>query len=365
MKVICNRVALSEGLGVVSSVVATRTPKPVLQCVRLVAGEDGLLVVGTDLEVGIRYRVDQVEVSEPGESLVPAEKLFQITRESVDETLVLEEADQLCHVRGKDSHFQVYGQDPKEFPAVAELQGKPQFSLPVGVVRQLVERTLYAAARESTRYAINGVLWQRKGKKLSLVATDGRRLAKADAKIEAAKAEDSQAIVPAKSVNLIGRVFHDPKQTVGVNIEPNQIVLATEQVTLASVLVEGHFPQYEDVIPRQTDSKVELDTSELLSAVRRAALLTNEESKGVRLSFKKGELTLASRAPEQGEATITMPVPYEGDPVDIGFNPTFLSDALRAVGADKIALEFTDPNKPGLLRAGSDFLYVVMPVSLS
>jgi DNA polymerase-3 subunit beta len=152
---------------------------------------------------------------------------------------------------------------------------------------------------------------------------------------------------------------------VAVQLGENQALIRGGPYVLSSALVEGHFPQYREVIPKDSDKRVELTTEEFESGVRRAALLTNEQSKGVRLSFDKGKLVLSSRAPEQGEATIQMGIEYEAEPMEIGFNPAFLSEALKVLEEPMVTLEMKDAGRPGVLRCGDAFLYVLMPVSLS
>ncbi len=367
MQVFANRERLSQAIAVAQAVVASRTPKPILQCVKLSATKESLLLTATDLEVGIRARVDTVQVSQEGEAVAPADKLAQIVRESSDETLELEADSEKCHVRGRDSHFQMYTHDARDFPPVPELEGTPDFEVDGPVLQKLIVQTLYAAAKENTRYAINGALWQRKGKRLQLVATDGRRLAKAAGPLQKSVKEEAAVIVPAKSMSILLRLLAEPdgEMPVRVKVLPNQIVVQTSRATLTSVLAEGNFPDYEAVIPQDNDRKIELGTDEFHSAVRRASLLTSEQSKGVRLAFSKDRLVIASRAPEQGEATINVAVTYAGEPVEIGFNPTFLCDALKGMSADKFMLELKDSTRPGILRVGDDFTYVVMPVSLS
>lgn len=365
MHVIVSRSALLEVLGAASSVVAGRTPKDVLKCVRLTTMQDGLLVSATDLEIGLRGMVRQVEIKSSGDALVPADKLMQIVRESTDETLVLETEEERCHIRGADSHFEVYGQDPREFPPVPDLEGEPDMEIDAAALHELIERTAFSVAKENTRYAINGVLWEKQGKKVSLVATDGRRLAWANRGLEKESKSDVDRIVPLKTVSILQRILVGVEGPVAVRLSENQVIVRAGTFVVSSALVEGHFPQYRDVIPKDSDKKVEMNTEEFLSGIRRVALLTNEQSKGVRLRFADGKLIMSSRAPEQGEATISMAVDYDGPPLEIGFNPLFLQEALRVVGTPTVVLELKDGNRPGILRAGEGFLYVVMPVSLS
>ncbi len=364
MKYVCDRVALQEGLSATSSVTLSRTPKPILQCIRITAEKDCLTLTAYDQEVGLRYRVREVEISEPGDTLVPGDRLGPIIRESSDETMAFEMSEDLLHIRGADSHFQIVGQNVREFPPVPDMEGKPDFTIKVGALREAVERTLFAAARENTRYAINGVLWETKGKRLQLVATDGRRLAMSSAELEESSGEDMRSIIPSKALALLGRLHLDADAVMEIRLSSSQVVMRSERATISSVLVEGHFPKYEDVIPADLDKSFTVPTANLLSAVRRAALLADAESKGIRLRLGKDILVLSSRTPEQGEATVEMKVDYQGDELQIGFNPEFVADALKVCG-ETTTMELKEPSKPGVLKSGPDFKYVVMPVNLS
>ena len=366
MKVICNRGALLEALTVAGNVVAARTPKPVLQCVKLTAADDRLTVAATDLEVAIRYSDNQVQIEQAGEALVPADKLRDIVRESVDDTLAIEVTSEMADIRGQDSHFKIFTQRASDFPPVPDYQGEPDLEIAGGLLKQLVGQTLFAAAKESTRYAFNGVLISAKAKKINLVSTDGRRLAMAKGDLNSDKLpkDGSKAIVPAKALNLLDKLIDDPEESIAVQIRENQIIFHSPSATLTSNLVEGQFPPYEDVIPKEADKLMTASTADFLSAIRRAALLTTEDSKGVRMQFSKKGVVLTSRSPEAGEATVNFPCKYEGADVEIGFNPNFLTEALKVVDNDEISLELTAPNRPGLLKAGPNFLYVIMPVNL-
>jgi DNA polymerase-3 subunit beta len=365
MKVRLNRAEFAEALGAVCGVATTRSPKPILQCTLLQAWKDHCCLTATDLEVGIRITLDQVEVVEEDRVLVSADKLAQIVRETTDEVLELESDESVCHVRGKGSHFQIYGQDPAEFPPVAEMPGEPDFELSAAGLKRLTEWTVFSAAKESTRYAINGVLWDKAASVLVMVATDGRRLARAAGALHGKESRELRAIVPGKAMHLFPRVLGEGEELVGVKIAENQIIVRSPRATVSAGLVEGQFPKYQDVIPTDCNKEIELPTHEFLAAVKQAALLTNEETKGVRFSLTHDNLTLSSRAPEQGEATISLPVRYSGEPIEIGFNPWFLTEALRVVHTDSVRFQLKDPKRPGVLLSGDDLLYVVMPVNLS
>ncbi len=389
MKVICDRAALTDAANMSASVAPTRTPKPQLSCVHLSAertGEGGagrLTLSATDADISLRLSTTEVEVQEEGETLVNAQKLQQIVGAQDDQTLTIDAAAEQTVIRGSGSRFTVYGYSPKDFPQIPTFpdKGKAQdsFEITPKQLHELISRTIFSTARENSRYAINGVLLKRDGKKLEMVATDGRRLAMARGTItlDDDASAGGQCIVPTKALNLVNKLLQSAGEIVRVAITDNQILFAFDDTkadapgsgtVLASNLVEGTFPPYEDVIPRDQDKKATLDVVTLGSAVRRAALLTNEESRGVRMTFSSEggpNLKLASRAPEMGEAEVNVALKgFDGDEIEIGFNPQFITEALKVIDDDTVTIEMKSSNKPGLLKAGPDFLYVVMPVNL-
>ena len=391
MKVVCDRAALLEAINLVSGVVAGRTPRPQLTCVKLSAVKKGkggtLTLAATDAEISLRLQVDQVDVEQPGEALIPADKLRQIvSAEDNEPTLTLEADGDTVDIRGEDAHFKVYGYPAADFPTITDFKtavtggggqpaGKAVFSHPAASLSELITRTLFATARENTRYAINGVLLNREGKKLEMVATDGRRLALCRASLTQKDGPSVKCIVPTKALTQLQKLLSGAEGDVDIAITDNQILFniggpgdsAEGRAVLTSNLVEGAFPPYEDVIPKDHDKTVHFDRDVLLSAVRRAALLTNEESRGVRMAFtaKDKRLDLSSRAPEMGEANIQVDLTeYKGEDIEIGFNPGFITDALKVITDPDVIMELKKDNKPGLIRSGNDFLYVVMPVNL-
>lgn len=393
MKVICDRAALLEAVNLVSGVVAARSPRAQLGGVRLTATKESdvgeLSLAATDAEISLSLRTTMVDVVEPGEALIPADKLRQIiSAEDNEPTLTIETEQTICHIRGEDAHFQVYGYDPADFPpipsfadAVSGAGGRPGAKAVIThdsrQLEAMIMRTLFATARENSRYAINGVLVNREGKRLEMVATDGRRLALARSSISGGSKDDPaiSCIVPSKALSMVQKLIEDPEEPVRFAITDNQILFsfgATEddpegRAVLASNLVEGTFPPYEEVIPKDQDKRVVFDRDVFSSAVRRAALLTNEESRGVRMSFKKDDrrVEFASRAPEMGEAEINVELAsYEGEDLEIGFNPTFIAEPLKVITDPEVIFELKDASKPGIIKSGSDFTYVVMPVNL-
>jgi DNA polymerase-3 subunit beta len=368
MKVTFNRSALAEALGLVTSVVPSRTPKPILKCVRIACSGKEMRVSGTNLEMGIDSLVSEVEVQEEGEGVVEAERLAAIVRESADDVLVLESGDTTCEIRGMDSLFKVYGQDPKQYPKVPSFgEGPADLTISLEQLQLGIEQCLFATAKESSRYAINGVLWEAKGRKLVFVATDGRRLARCRVELQQAAtggAAEKRVIVPARTMALLQKLVPHDKDSVAVRLAENQILLSCANVVVSSNLVEGNFPKYEDIIPTDYDKKLTLPTEGALSGVRRAALLTSEESKGIKLSLSSEALIFSGSSPEAGAAEVRLPVEYSGEPIDIGFNPQFLIDVLRVIKTPDFELDLGQADRPGLIKSGADFLYVLMPINL-
>jgi len=367
MKVTFNRSALAEALGLMTSIVPSRTPKPILKCVRIAVAGKEMRIYATNLELGLDYAISEVEVEQEGEVVVEADRLASIVRESGEDVLVLESSDTTCEIRGMDSHFKVYGQDPKQYPRMPSFgPGTGDLTIGLDQLQMGIAQCLFATAKESSRYAINGVLWEAKGKKLMLVATDGRRLARCRVDLQQAAADgaDRKVIVPAKTMALLEKLGKREKEVVAIKFVENQVLLSCANVVISSNLVEGNFPKYEDIIPGDYDKKLTLSTEAALSGVRRAALLTSEESKGVKLSLTADALVFSGSSPEAGAAEVSMPVEYGGEPIEIGFNPQFLIDALRVIQAPDFQMELGQPDRPGVIKSSNDFLYVLMPINL-
>ena len=371
IKAICDRDALVEAMGLITGVVAGRTPTPALQCVRL-SGEDGrLTLAATDGEVSLTLSIDRVDLEDGGEVLVPADKFSQIARSCNEATLTIVGDGDSLHVRSSDSRFKVFGFPVSEAPEILVFDDvEPDFTVDGSTFRGLMERTVFAAATDHSRYAINGVHLDLQGSQIRLVATNGHRLALSMGPCDS-NCEKTDCIVPTKAMTLLKRLLHDNGGSVSVKIDNGRIIFHVDNgagctSTLTSNLVEGTFPPFEDVIPKDLDRKAVVNKEALHRAVRRAHLMTNEESRGVRLVFDGNCLKITSRAPETGEAEIEVPIEsFSGDALEIAFNPVYIMDALKVVEGDDVTIELKKSEKPGLIRSGTDFVYIIMPVSLN
>ena len=369
MKVIADQSALEQALGHLNGVVSSRTPTPVLGCVLLNAHNKVLKLSATDLETELRLEIGAVDISDEGSALIRADKLLQIVKAcGNEETLILHKNSDNLHIRAGASQFKVFG-FPVEEAARLEINSETEqdCSIEASTVRTMVKRTLFAAASDHTRFAINGGLFERSENKVRIVATDGRRLAIVNGKGEGGSGNQIK-IIPTKTLLLLSKLI-EHSDMVDVYFSDTQVRFEMKfggaPAQLVSALVEGTFPPFDDVIPKEHAHRISFSVEALKNAIRRAALLTNDESRGVRLRFSADTLTLTSRAPEMGEAEINTPIEYKGEDFEIGFNPDYVTEALRDLDTDEITLDLLAPNKPGVFKSGPNFTYVVMPVNLS
>ena len=367
MKVLCDRARLNDAFQIVQSVVNPRSPKPALQCVKIEAAKKQVRLLATDLEVGARVVLTEgMQADEPGEVLLPADRTAAILKELTSDKVSLTVQDRNATLETDDSKFTLMGDDPADFPAVPDFGKDGATEVEAATLIKMIQRTVFATAREAARYALNGVLWEIHGKEIRLIATDGHRLAVAKGQCKGSKSAGLvSAIVPTKAVHLIERSIADA-ETVEIQIGEKELLVRAGNVVIYSRLVDGHFPKYEDVIPKDSDKKVELNTAAFQGAVRRAALLTNEESRGVKITFTKNEAVLSSRAPEMGEARTTVAASMSGDEkqFEIAFNPYFIIDVLKVIESETFTLQLKSANKPGLIRAGTHYEHVLMPVNI-
>lgn len=370
MHIIASRTGLLSACTTCSAAVPVRSDKAVLKCLRLTTLPGQVLVAATDLDVGIRHKVRQVEIKKKGDLLIPADKLTAILRSLEDETIAIEgAADLVCHLRGSRSHFEVNSQDPKDFPPVADAEGEPDFDLPAGDLATLISRTLFAVSDSNTRYAIAGQLWRRSGQALEVVATDGRVMALATARV--ADGGPKEAIVSARWATLAGRLLgglggdeKDPPRA-AVQLTDRRSVLVVGDVVLSGSMVEGRFPEFRDVIPQGHPIAFHVAADLLCTSLRQAALLTTGESRSVRLKLSAGELLISGRAPGQGESAIGVPIEYAGDPLEIGFNSGCLMEALSAVRGREVEIRLRDSDRPMLVTSGREWTFVGMPIQLN
>lgn len=371
MKAVCPREGLLSACQVAGMAVASRDVKPILSNLKAVAGPNGWTLLATDLELGIRLDVRSVQVDEPGEAILPAARLISILREATDENLSLDAGADATMVRGEFNEFELPGENPADFPDVPAFTDGPCHEIQAGALREMIRRTVFAAARDNTRWAVSGVLWEISGGQLKLVATDSRRLAMASTTV-GGQGGDTKAtphIVPPKAMNLLDKLLQDGGETIKVILRPNDALFKTERATVSTRLVEGRFPPFQELFNKKLPIKVPLDLGRFHSAVRQANIMAGDESKRVAFTFGKKKLTLQAQGHDTGRAKVEMPLDAEvkdkdGKDITINFDANFLIDMLRILPPDAaLTLEMADGNTPAVFRSGPDYVYLVMPLT--
>ena len=364
MKFSVSKDKLLEGLSIVQNVVSTRTTLPILSNVLLQASEGEIRLTTTDLDVGVRGSVE-AQVERSGATTLPARRLFSIVRElPAAEIYVDVDSKNLASIRSGPSYFKILGLPEEEFPPLPRFDDAKIFTIAQKDLKDGLKKTSYAISTDETRYVLNGTLFSFKENKLTLVATDGRRLALVDLELEFPRSQEIDVIVPTKAVTELQRLVKD-EGDVKVSIGENQIAFEINQTLLVSKLIEGNYPNYRQVIPSEAKERVTLERETLLNAVRRVALLASEKSNSVKLSFSKGNIDIVATTPEVGEARESLAVLYKGREFSIAFNPEFLMAPLRNLSTDEVYLDLIDEMSPGVIKIAGPFLYVLMPMRLN
>ncbi|MDE0938563.1 MAG: DNA polymerase III subunit beta [Pirellulales bacterium] len=368
MKIHCDRVKFLEAFQIVASVVPVRSPKVVLQNVKLEVEKDRVVLSATDMEVGIRYTVSGVEIDAPGSTLLPVSRFSSILREAPDDKLEIEVTSKGVRVHGQRSNFLLPAANPDEFPDVASFSDEAYHEVPAGFLKEIIHRTIFATDNESSRYALSGVLFELNDEDLIAVGTDGRRLAKMQGpsqSIGGHKTGESTIIVPSRALQLIDRALSDQEAQVKFSTHSNDILIQCSNVTIYSRLVEGRFPKWRDVFPKRDENmRIELPVGLFYSAVRQAAIVTSEESRGVDFTFGEGNAVLAGEAAETGQSRIELPIEYNGKPITVMLDPKYMSDFLKVLDADKIfSLEIKDSKSAAVCTTDDGYGYVIMPMA--
>jgi len=364
MKLSCSRVELRDALRVVSGVVDPRNIKPILKDIHIRTVNGLLELSATDLEVGIKYVVRDVDTEEEGGIVVPADPVSGIVSESQDERLFLTVNENMLIITGATSRFQVMGVSEEEFPEIPDFPEEKSLEIEGAVFSEMIDKTSFAVAVEKQRYALNGVLLAAKEKspRIELVGTDGRRLALIRRKANSPSPFDSSAIIPVKALLQLRKMLSE-EDVARIIVHERQVLMKNEQAVLVAQLVEGRFPPYDEVVPDDCDKKMEVQGSEFVQAIRQAAVLSSKATRAVRLSVEKGKILLDSSDVEAGEAHVELGAKYDGDPVQIRFNPDYLLDGLKAIGDTVVRMEMKDSSRAAVMRSGTDYLYLLMPIT--
>jgi DNA polymerase-3 subunit beta len=368
MRADCHREALLSACQLASAAIPSREVKPILRNLKAIAGDGRCTLMATDLELGIRLDVQGLTIEEPGEAILPAAKLIAILREARDERLSIEADSTACTVRGSTLEFEMPSEDPSLFPDLPTFAEEKYHEISAGTLREMIRRTVFAAADEEQRYSMTGVLWELDEAVARLVATDGRRLALAQGIATGHGGHTTRGqtpVVPTKAMSLLERNLQDdPEETVMVCLRSNEVLFRTGRAVVYSRLVEGRFPDYKMVMPKKQAVRVALAAAPFQAAVRQAAIMTDDEGKRVTFHFAKDRLTLQAQGATAGRSRVELPLGYDGKPVDVNFNPTYLVEMLKVLPPDaELTLDLIDGASPALFRSGTEYSYLVMPLT--
>ena len=368
MKITCNREKLLHAFQAVAAIAPARSPKPILQSVKLEVAAGAATLMATDLEVGIRYEVTGIEVDVPGAAVLPVSRFGSILRESSDATFRIESANEGITIRGERSQFKLPSENPQDFPAIAEFGEASYYELSARLLRELIRRTIFATDNESSRYALGGVKLEWKDNLLTAVGTDGRRLAKMEGPAQAVGQPapfGDVTVVPTRAMQLIERALSEDGSEVQLAVRQNDILVKNPRATIYSRLLEGRYPRWRDVFPQRANSvKIDLSVGPVYSAVRQAAIVTSEESRGVDFTFGDGSLVLSGQTAEVGQSRVELPIAYDGQPIAITLDPRFLSDFLKVLDAEKtFTIDLQDSDAAAVCTTDDGYGYVIMPLA--
>jgi len=369
MKLTITKEQLLTGLQAVQNIVSTRTTLPILSNVLLRAEGERLELTATDLDVIVSCGVE-AKVTKGGATTLPVKKLFGIARELNGLEIELEvDEKNVCSLRCGPSFYKIHGLGADEFPPLPKFKEDKKAGLPQETLKNMLRKTSFAISTDEARYVLNGIFLSLKDHKVTIVATDGRRLALADEEVDISEKCQGEFIIPAKAVNELNRLLHE-KGEVELKYSDNQAAFTLKDengftVLIVTKLIEGNYPNYRQVIPSEAKERVPLPREEFLHALRRAEIMTSEKANSVKLAFGKNNLAITANSPEVGEAKESMAVNYKGQEIAIAFNPKYLIDPLNALSEEEVYMELIDELSPGVLKINGPFLYVVMPMRLS
>ena len=360
---------LLNGLQAVQNVVSSRTTLPILSNVLMQAEGSRLELTATDLDVTVQCEVEAM-VKESGTITLPAKKIVGIARESSEgEIEIVVDGKNVCSVRSGSSFYKINGLSAEEFPPLPKFKEEKKVLIGQEKFRRMIRKTAFAISTDEARYVLNGIFLSFKDHKLTIVATDGRRLALVDEEVEISDQSQGEFIIPAKAVNELNRLLQENGEaTIKYGDNQAEFSLSDNQantIKIITKLIEGNYPNYRQVIPAETKERVGLPREEFLHALKRAEIMTSEKANSVKLSFTRNNLAITANSPEVGEARESMAVNYKGREIAVAFNPKYLIDPLNALTEDEVFLEMIDELSPGVLKINGPFLYVVMPMRLS
>jgi DNA polymerase III subunit beta len=368
MKLSLSSSELLNQLQTVTRVASTRSAVQALSGVMISVEESSAELRATDMEIGLRVPL-KADASRPGNVVLPARLLLDVVRAlPADElTLELRSAEQDVELISGPATFHLRTLRAEDFPTLPEPSPDTRIALPLDAFVETITRVAKSASRDETRPVLTGILMSASGQELRMVATDSYRLSVKETALETPLQGSLEANVPARALQELTRIAQQaPGDALAVSVGQNQVVFELGEIVLSSRLIDGQFPNYRQLLPESVEHELRLASSELTDVVRRISLLALKNAP-LRLSFSEGTLTISAQTPDVGEASEAVPVPFHGEPFEIGFNPEFLRDGLESIESDELVLKLISPLRPGLIESpdSGDFVYLIMPIRLN
>jgi DNA polymerase-3 subunit beta len=368
MKLSTRRDALFAQLQTVTRAASTRSAVQALSGVHVQAKDGAIELRATDMEIGLRVPLEG-DVARDGAVVLPARLLVDVVRALPADTVTLElrPAEQDVELVAGGATFHIRTLRLEDFPPFPDVEGDGRVEVPGPAFVETVLKVARSASRDETRPVLTGILVSASGEDLRMVATDSYRLSVKETRLESPLQGEFEANVPARALQELTRIVQQgAAEQLSVSVRANQVVFEAAGVVLSSRLIDGQFPNYRQLLPDAYEHELQLNGAEITDVVRRISLLAQKNAP-LRLAFAEGELTVSARTPDVGEAQEAVPVPFQGEPLEIGFNPEFLRDGLEAVESGDVMLKLISPLRPGLIQAadGSGFQYLLMPIRLN
>lgn len=370
MKFVINRDQLSARLQAVLGVISSRTTLPILGNVLITATNEGVSLAATDLDLSISASIP-AKVSKSGSTTVPARTLAEMVRELPEEEVQISVTNHRMEIKSGQGVYRMSGLSPDEFPRLPALPEAGAVSIPADQLRDMVQRTIYAVSNDETRPALNGILWQANGEKMHMVATDGHRLARITMPGNRLGNVKNELIVPPKALSLVMKMAGDDVGDVSVLFGEKNVVFRVGDVVITSRLIEGPYPNYDQVIPKTNDKEMKVDSGALAAAVRRVAVLSNSLTRQVKFALSNNSIELsATNQDVGGEARETIACEYKGEDLEIGYNANYLLDLLKHFDSGDVVFELATSISAALVRGADDakkekYLCLVMPLRLA
>lgn len=364
MKLVCSKAELLKAINIVQSAVSNKSTLPVLGNLLFEADKNALVITATDLEIGLRAKA-HVEVITPGSVTIPAKKLADIVRECPDADIEITVTDGTkIGIKCGKGYFKLMGISAEDFPNLPVQKKEKSVEIEDKVLARMIKKTFFSVSNEETRYVLNGALFNVDGKKVRMISTDGHRLSYIERELN--KSMDSiSVIVPTKALNELMKILDSSDEIVTVYFTENHLFVEKNSTMMVSRLIDGQFPNYEQVIPKKGDIMFKAQKEELAQAAKRVSLMALDRANSIKFSLKDGLLTIHSNTPDVGEAEEDIEIEYAGAEMSIAFNAKYVMDAIKAVDTEKIEFRLSTPLSPGLVlpvEENPDSKYVVMPM---